>query len=91
MTPLRKRILALARRFNGAIMTADQVMELRATLGSMDDTLSDDEVFMFLSHLAEGRPPEIMISALPRNSRLVKVHVDNELKVTTSAAPFSRS
>ena len=72
-------------------MTADQVMELRATLGSMDDTLSDDEVFMFLSHLAEGRAPEVVISALPRNSRLVKVHVGKDLKVTTSASPFSRS
>src|SRR5262245_39306636 len=52
MTPLRKKILALARKFDGTYMTADQAMWLSSTMGSMDDTLTDDEVWMFLSNIS---------------------------------------
>jgi len=91
MTPLRKKILTLARRYDGAILTVDQAMDLSGTMNSMDDTLTDEEVWMFLSMFAEGREPEIVITAMKPNKRLVKVNVDKDGKVTTSAAPFSKS
>jgi hypothetical protein len=91
MTPLRKKIIATARKFDGAIMTEFQIMDLRSTLNSMDDSLTDEEVLMFLEHLASGRSYDILISATPPSKRLWKVHVDKNLAVTTSPAPFSQS
>ena len=91
MTPLRKKIIVLARKFDGAILTAFQVLDLESTLNSLDDTLTDEEVYSLLSHLSEGRPHDILISGTPPDQRLMKVHVDKDLKVTTSPAPFSRS
>jgi hypothetical protein len=91
MTPLRKKIVALARKFDGAIMTEFQVMDLRSTLNSMDDTLDDDEVLMFLEHLAQGKEYDVLISGTAPSKKLVKVHVDKDLKVTVSPAPFSKS
>ena len=91
MTPLRKKIIALARKFDGAILTAFQVLDLQSTLNSLDDTLTDEEVYSLLSHLSEGRPHDILISATPPDQRLLKVHVDKDLHVSTSPAPFSRS
>jgi hypothetical protein len=44
-------------------MTVEQAMSLQGTLNSMDDTLTDDEVWMFLSMFAEGREPDIVIRA----------------------------
>jgi hypothetical protein len=67
MTPLRKKILTLGRKYDGQIMTAEQAMSLQGTLNSMDDTLTDDEVWMFLSMFAEGRDP---ISSSGRTSRI---------------------
>jgi hypothetical protein len=72
-------------------MTEFQVMDLRGTLNSMDDSLTDEEVLMFLNHLAEGREYDMMISATPPSKKLVKVHVDKDLKVTVSPPPFSKS
>jgi hypothetical protein len=91
MTPLRKKILALARKFDGAYMTADQAMMLSSTMGSMDDTLTDDEVWMFLSNIANNIEPTIVISATKPDRRLVKVSVDKNGNVTTSQPPFSQS
>ena len=91
MTELRKKILALARKFDGRIMTADQSLWLRATLGSMDDTLTDEEVWSFLCGCEDGLGPEIVISAQPPDMELVKVSVSKAGKVTVSPAPFSRS
>ena len=91
MTPLRKKIIALARKFDGAIMTEFQVMDLRGTIGSMDDTLTDEEVLMFLEHLASGREYDMLISATKPSKKLVKVNVDKDLKITVSPAPFSKS
>jgi hypothetical protein len=91
MTPLRKKILALARKFDGKYMTVDQAMMLDSTMGSMDDTLTDDEVWMFLSRIAGNIEPEIVISATKPDKRLVKVRVDKNGKVTTTRAPFSDS
>lgn len=91
MTPLRKKIIALARKFDGSIMTGFQVMDLKSTLGSMDDTLTDEEIYSLLSHLAAGRGPDMVISAIPMDKRLMKVHVDENLRVTVSPPPFSKS
>ena len=91
MTPIRKKIIALARKFDGAIMTEFQVMDLRGTIGSMDDTLTDEEVLMFLEHLASGREYDVLISAKKPSKKLVKVNVSEDLKITVSPAPFSRS
>lgn len=91
MTPLRKKIIAMARKFDGAIMTEFQVMDLRGTIGSMDDTLTDDEVLMFLEHLASGREYDMLISGQKPSKKLVKVHVDKDLKGSVSPAPFSKS
>lgn len=91
MTPLRKKIIALARKFDSKIVTESDAMWLRATLGSMDDTLTDEEVWSFLSRMAEGREPEIVISATAPKKGLVKVHVDKDLNVTVVPAPFSKS
>lgn len=91
MTPLRKKIVALARKFDGAVMTEFQVMDLRGTIGSMDDTLTDEEVLMFLEHLASGREYDMLISAQKPSKKLVKVHVDKDLKISVSPAPFSKS
>jgi hypothetical protein len=90
-TPLRKKILALARQFDGKIITADTAFFLRSTLGSMDDTLTDEEVLMFLTRFAEGKTFDTVISATPPDTSLVKVNVDKAGKVTVSPAPFSRS
>jgi hypothetical protein len=91
MTPLRKKILALARKFDGTYMTADKAMMLNSTMGSMDDTLTDEEVWMFLSRLADNIDPEVVISAMKPDNRLVKVRVDKKGNVTTTRAPFSES
>jgi hypothetical protein len=91
MTPLRKKIIALARKFDGAILTGFQVLDLQSTLNSLDDTLTDEEVYSLLLHLSEGKPPDILISATPPSTRLVKVRVDKDLRVTAVPAPFSRS
>jgi hypothetical protein len=91
MTPLRKKILTLARKFDGTYLTADKAMMLSSTMGSIDDTLTDEEVWMFLSRIADNIDPEIVISALKPDGRLVKVHVDKNGQVTTSRPPFSRS
>jgi hypothetical protein len=63
MTPLRKKILTLGRKYDSQIMTVEQAMSLQGTLNSMDDTLTDEEVWMFLSMFAEGREPDIVIRA----------------------------
>jgi hypothetical protein len=91
MTPLRKKILALARKLDGAIVTADQAMMLSSTMGSMDDTLTDDEVWMFLSRIANNIEPDIVISPTKPDKRLVKVNVDKNGKVSISRPPFSKS
>lgn len=90
-TPIRKKIRALAKKFDGAIMTEFQVMDLRGTLGSVDDTLTDEEVLMFLEHLASGKEYDVLISGSKPSKALVKVHVDKDLRVSTSPAPFSKS
>jgi hypothetical protein len=87
MTPLRRKILALARKYDGAIMTVNQAMNLESTMGSMDDTLTDDEVWMFLSLFAQNHDTV----PLTKSKKLVKVNVDKQGKVTTSPAPFSQS
>ena len=91
MTPLREKILKLARTFDGQIMSANDAMMLKSTMGSMDDTLTDDEVYMFLKSQAEGEAPLMSISATPPDNRLVKVNVSAKGEVTVSAPPFSRS
>ena len=91
MTPLRKKILTLGRKYDGQIMTAEQAMSLQGTLNSMDDTLTDDEVWMFLSMFAEGRDPDIVIRADEPDKRLVKVRVDEKGQVSIVSPGFSRS
>ena len=53
-------------------MTEFQVMDLRGTLNSMDDTLTDEEVLMFLEHLAQGREYDMLISATPPSKALTR-------------------
>ena len=91
MTPLREKIATLARKFDGSIMTAFQSMDLDSTLNSLDDTLSDQEVYSLLTHFAAGKGPDIVISPVAPSKKLVKVHVSKDLQVTTSPAPFSES
>jgi hypothetical protein len=91
MTPLRKKILTLARKYDGQIMTADQAMSLQGTMNSMDDTLTDDEVWMFLRMFAEGREPDIVITAMEPDNRLVKVCIDEKGQISVEPAGFSRS
>jgi len=91
MTPLRKKILALGRKYDGQIMTVEQAQSLQGTLGSMDDTLTDDEVWMFLKLFAEGREPDIVIRADEPDNRLVKVRVDEKGQVSIAAPGFSQS
>ena len=91
ITPIRKKIIALARKFDGAILTGFQVLDLQSTLNSLDDTLTDEEVLSLLTHLYEGRAPDILISGSPPDKRLFKVNVSKDLEVTRSPAPFSRS
>jgi hypothetical protein len=87
MTPLRKKILALARKYDGAIMTMNQAMNLESTMGSMDDSLTDDEVWMFLSLFAQNHDTV----SLTKSKKLVKINVDKDGKVTRSPLPFSQS
>ena len=91
ITPIRKKIIALARKFDGAILTGFQVLDLQSTLNSLDDTLTDEEVLSLLTYLYEGRAPDILISGSPPDQRLFKVNVSQDLTVTKSPAPFSRS
>jgi hypothetical protein len=91
MTPLRKKILTLGRKYDGQIMTVEQAMSLQGTLNSMDDTLTDEEVWMFLSMFAEGREPDIVIRADEPDKRLVKVQVDEKGQVSIVHSGFSRS
>ena len=87
MTPLRKKILALARKYDGAIMTMNQAMNLESTMGSMDDSLTDDEVWMFLSLVAQNHDTV----SLTKSKTLVKINADKDGKVTRSPVPFSQS
>ena len=93
MTPLRKKILALARKYDGALMTMNQLMDFKSTMNSMDDTLTDKEVWSLLSrfHETKGAPPEFCFPPLKPNNRLVKVSVAPDGKVTSSPSPFSES
>ena len=91
MTPLRRKIATLARKFDGTIMTGFQAMDFASTLNSLDDTLSEEEVYSLLTHFAAGKGPEMLISAVAPSKKLMKVHVDKNLRVTTSPAPFSES
>lgn len=91
MTPLRKKILSLAQQFDGQIMSAPDAMMLQSTMGSMDDTLDDNEVYMFLKNQAEGEAPLMSISQGPPDNRLVQVKVSKEGRVTVSPPPFSKS
>ena len=91
MTPLRKKILALARKYDGQLMTADQAMWLQGTMNSLDDTLDEEEAWRFLQSFARNKDPEIVISATPPDQRLVKVSVDENGQVSVGKSGFSSS
>ena len=57
----------------------------------MDDTLTDEEVWMFLRMFAEGREPDIVIRADEPDKRLVKVRVDEKGQVSIAPPGFSQS
>lgn len=88
MTPLRKQIVDLARKYDGAIMSEMDSMMFRGTVGSLDDTLYDSEVFSLLSGFRE---PVFSISAKSRRKNLVQVHVAEDLTITVTPAPASKS
>ena len=91
MSPLRKKILAAARKYDGQLMTADRAMWFQGTLNSLDDTADDKEVWSFLQWFAKGCDPDVVISATGRDNQLVKVRVDEQGHVSVVGPGFSRS
>lgn len=68
-------------------MTEMDSMMFRGTVGSLDDTLYDSEVYSLLSGFPE---PVYSVSAKSRRKNLVQVRVAEDLTITVSPAPTSK-
>jgi hypothetical protein len=80
MSAVRKEIHRIADDFHGKLVTQGQLFLLQAFLGSLDDTLYEDEVLSLL----QGMPPDF---SMPPREELRLIEIDLQFKITAHPAP----